>query len=158
MRRAMLNVLGIALLAANVGVANAEGVKMGMLNCDEAAGWGLVFSSSRDLKCVFSPTDKSLKPEHYTGTIKTYGVDIGYQGGAVLLWGVVSSNGKYTPGALAGSYGGVGAAAAWTAGLGSNVLLGGSDKGYALQPLTIQGLVGANIAAGVVAIDLKAAP
>ena len=158
MRHAVLNAFGIALFAGYVGAANADAVKLGMLNCDEAAGWGLVFSSSRDLKCVFSPIDKSLKPEHYTGTIKTYGVDIGYQGGAVLLWAVASSDGKYTPGALAGSYGGVGAAAAWTAGLGSNILLGGSSQGYALQPLTIQGLVGANIAAGVVAVDLKAAP
>lgn len=158
MRHAVFSILGIALLAGSVGTAKADAVKLGMLNCDEAAGWGLVFLSSRDLKCVFSPSDKSLKPEHYAGTIKTYGVDIGYQGGAVLLWAVASSNGKFTPGALAGSYGGVGAAAAWTGGLGANVLVGGSDKGYALQPLNIEGLVGANIAAGVVAIDLKFTP
>jgi hypothetical protein len=157
MRRAMLSVLAVGLFAGSVGLAQAEGLKVGTLNCNEAAGWGLIFSSSKDLKCVFSPADKAAKPERYTGTIKKYGVDIGYVGGGVLLWAVVSSNGKLTPGALAGSYGGVGAEAAWAGGLGANVLVGGSSKGYALQPLNVEGVVGANIAAGVVEVDLRSA-
>jgi Protein of unknown function (DUF992) len=157
MRGKMLSVLAVGLIAGSVGVANAEGLKVGTLNCDEAAGYGLIFSSSRDLKCVFSPADKAAKPERYTGAIKKYGVDIGYVGGAVLLWAVVSSDGKLSPGALAGSYGGVGAAAAWAGGLGANVLLGGSNKGYALQPLNIEGIAGLNIAAGVVEVELKPA-
>lgn len=157
MRRAMLNALVVGLIAGSTGMAQADGVKVGTLNCDEAAGWGLVFSSSKDLKCVFSPADKAAKPEHYTGTIKKYGVDIGYVGGAVLLWAVVSSGGKTQPGALAGSYGGVGAAAAWAGGLGANVLVGGSNKGYALQPLNIEGIAGLNVAAGVVEVELRPA-
>lgn len=157
MRRGMLSVMVVGLIAGSVGVAHADGVKVGTLNCNEAAGYGLIFSSSKNLKCVFSPSDKSAKLEHYTGKINKYGVDIGYQGGAVLLWVVVSSSGKYTPGALAGSYGGAGAAAAFAVGLGANVLVGGSDKGYALQPLNIEGIAGANIAAGVVEVELRSA-
>ena len=157
MRRAMLNALAVGLIAGSTGMAQADGVKVGTLNCDEAAGWGLVFSSSRDLKCVFSPADKAAKSEHYSGTIKKYGVDLGFVDGAVLLWAVVSSDGKTQPGALAGSYGGVGAAAAWAAGLGANVLVGGSNKGYALQPLNIEGINGLNVAAGVVEVELRPA-
>ena len=157
MRRAMLNVVAAGLIVGSAGMAQADGIKVGTLHCDEAAGWGLVFSSSRDLKCVFSPADKAAKSEHYTGAIKKYGVDLGFVDGAVLLWAVVSSDGKTQPGALAGSYGEVGAAAAWAAGLGANVLVGGSNKGYALQPLNIEGINGLNVAAGVVEVELKAA-
>jgi hypothetical protein len=84
-------------------------------------------------------------------------VDIWYVGGAVFLLAVVSSDGKTQPCALAGSYGGVGAAAAWAGGLGANVLVGGSNKGYALQPLNIEGIAGLNVAAGVVEVELKPA-
>jgi hypothetical protein len=157
MRSVKLSLLAVGLIAGSLGLAQAEGLKVGVLNCHEAAGWGLVFTSSKDLKCVFSPADKAAKPERYTGTIKKYGVDIGYQGAAVLLWGVVSSSGKLTPGALAGSYGGAGAEVAWAGGLGANVLVGGSSKGYALQPLNIEGVAGANIAAGVVEVELRPA-
>jgi hypothetical protein len=153
----MLNVVAAGLIVGSAGMAQADGIKVGTLNCDEAAGWGLVFSSSRDLKCVFSPADKAAKAEHYTGAIKKYGVDLGFVDGAVLLWAVVSSDGKTQPGALAGSYGGVGAAAAWAAGLGANVLVGGSNKGYALQPLNIEGINGLNVAAGVVEVELRPA-
>lgn len=154
MRRAVLSVLAVGL---TMGMAQAEGLKIGTLNCDEAGGYGLIFSASKNLKCVFSPSDKSAKPERYDGTINKYGVNLGFQDGAVLLWGVVSSNGKYKPGALAGSYGGVGAEAAWAVGLGANVLLGGSEKGYALQPLNIEGVSGLNVAAGVVEVVLRPA-
>ena len=58
---------------------------------------------------------------------------------------------------MAGSYGGVGAAAAWAVGLGANVLVGGSNKGYALQPLNIEGVNGLNVAAGVVEVVLRRA-
>jgi hypothetical protein len=156
MGRKVLSILAVGLIAASAGAAYGEGIKVGTLNCDEAAGYGLIFSSSRDLKCVFSPADKGT-PERYTGTIKKYGVDIGYVGGAVLLWAVVSSDGKRSPGALAGSYGGVGAAAAWAGGLGANVLVGGSSKGFALQPISVEGYAGANVAAGVTGVTLTMA-
>ncbi len=47
-----------------------------------------MFGSSRDLKCVFSGPEKGAKPARFTGKIKRYGVDIGYQANAVLLWAV----------------------------------------------------------------------
>jgi hypothetical protein len=83
-------------------------------------------------------------------------VDIGYQANAVILWAVVSTSDKFTPGAIAGDYG-VTADAAWAVGLGANVLLGGTNKGVALQPVSVQGYNGANLAAGVTAVELRAA-
>jgi hypothetical protein len=52
---------------------------------------------------------------------------------------------------------GVTAEAAWAAGLGANILVGGSKKGFALQPLSVEGHTGANVAAGVVEVELKSA-
>jgi len=40
---------------------------------------------------------------------------------------------------------------------GANVLLGGSKKGFTLQPISVKGVAGANVAAGVAEVELKAA-
>lgn len=84
-------------------------------------------------------------------------MDIGSQQHAVILWAVVSTVKQVEPGALAGTYGGVTGEAAWAGGLGANVLVGGSKKGIALQPVSIEGLTGANVAAGLLAVELKPA-
>ena len=42
----------------------------------------------------------------------------------------------------------------WAVGLGANVLVGGTNKGFALQPISIQGFNGINIAAGVAEMEL----
>jgi sporulation protein YlmC with PRC-barrel domain len=76
----------------------------------------------------------------------------------VLLWGVASTTPKLDPGALAGTYVGATAEAAWAVGMGANVLVGGSKKGVALQPIAIEGLTGANVAAGVTEVELKTSP
>ena len=41
--------------------------------------------------------------------------------------------------------------------LGANVLIGGSNRSVALQPLSVQGQVGLNVAAGVGALELHLA-
>ena len=50
------------------------------------------------------------------------------------------------------------AGATFGIGLGANVLVGGLDKSVALQPLSVQGNTGLNIAAGVGVISLKFEP
>jgi len=157
-RRITVALICVALATASqFAAAQDKGATVGMLRCNEAGGWGLVFGSTKDLKCVFNASEKGAKPVNFTGTIKKYGVDIGFTENAVILWAVVSTSDKFTPGDLAGSYGGVTASAAWAAGLGANVLLGGSKQGFALQPLSVQGYNGINAAAGVTEVELKAA-
>ena len=159
MQRLMVIMVACAVLAG-ASFASAQekkGATVGMLRCNEASGWGLVFGSTKDLKCVFTGSEKGAKPAHFTGTIKKYGVDLGFTENAVILWAVVSTSDKFTPGDIAGSYGGVTAEAAWAAGLGANVLLGGTKKGFALQPLSVQGYNGINVAAGVTEVELKTA-
>ena len=136
--------------------AEDKGATVGMLRCNESDGWGLVFGSTRDLNCVFTSSDNK-RTSRFKGTIKTYGVDIGYTANAVILWAVVSTNQNFAPGDLAGSYGGATAQVAWAAGLGANVLLGGSKQGFALQPISVAGMNGVNVAGGLTAVDLALA-
>jgi hypothetical protein len=161
MRRLLVSVVMCAVLVGLASVAQAgeekKGVKVGTLRCNEASGWGFVFGSLHDLKCVFNTLAKGEKPTRFTGKIKKFGVDVGYQSNAVILWAVASTSEKVTPGDLAGAYYGATAEATWAAGLGTNVLVGGSKKGFALQPVSVEGLTGANVAAGVLEVELKPA-
>jgi len=59
------------------------------------------------------------------------------------------------PGLLAVHYGGVTASATVGLGPGGNVLIGEMDGSIALQPLSIEGTTGLNVAAGVAGVDLK---
>jgi hypothetical protein len=154
--------MGAAVLAvgalALAGSADAapHGVKVGSLTCNVASGWGFIFGSSKDLHCTFRPN--SHTSEHYVGTISKFGVDIGYTEGGVLVWGVFAPASDVRAGALAGDYAGATASATVGVGLGANVLIGGLDKSIALQPLSVEGNRGLNVAAGVGAISLTAAP
>jgi hypothetical protein len=155
--------LRIALVATSllfVGVwslpAHAEGgytVKTGYLTCHEASGWGLVFGSSRDLKCSYSANGGRV--EYYSGSISKFGADIGYLKSAVILWAVAATTKDLKPGALAGNYGGASASLTLGVGAGANVLVGGFDKSIALQPVSVEGQNGLNVAAGVGELSLK---
>jgi hypothetical protein len=147
----------VAALAA-AGTANAaeHGVKVGELTCNVASGWGFVFGSSKDLHCTFRGNNR--RADHYVGSISKFGVDVGYTEGGVLVWGVVAPTSDVRKGALEGDYAGASASATVGVGVGANVLLGGLDKSIALQPLSVEGNKGLNVAAGIGSISLKAAP
>jgi hypothetical protein len=129
-----------------------SGVKVGSLTCNVSSGFGFIFGSEKSMKCTFATAGSS---EHYTGTFSKYGVDIGYANSAVLVWGVVAPTSDMRPGSLEGDYAGAKAGASIGIGLGANVLIGGLDKSIALQPVSVQGNTGLNVAAGVGVISLK---
>jgi len=142
-------------IAAIAGPAAAQGVNVGTLTCNVASGFGFIFGSSKALNCTFSGLGRA---EHYVGTITKFGADIGYTAGGVLVWTVVAPVAVMTPGALAGGYAGGTASATVGVGLGANALIGGSNNTIALQPLSIEGNTGLNVAAGIGAIQLTPAP
>ena len=160
MIRKLSGAIGVLVGAAEMltpGVpAYAQAVQAGSLSCHEAGGWGFVFGSSHDVHCTFSPV--SGRPERYMGSISQFGVDIGYQQSAVIIWGVLTPSTTPGPGALAGTYVGATASAAVGAGVGANVLVGGSNKSISLQPLSLEGGVGLNAAAGIAALTLTYQP
>jgi hypothetical protein len=130
-------------------------VRIGTLSCNVAGGWGFVFGSSKALHCTLTPGPG--RPEHYAGTISKFGVDIGYTNGGVLVWAVFAPGPNIGPGALAGSYVGATGSATVGVGAGANVLIGGSHRSISLQPLSIEGNTGLNVAAGIGAITLRRA-
>ena len=142
-------------LALN-NAAQAQGVKVGVLTCNVASGFGFVFGSSRSVNCTFSPGPGH--PEHYVGSINKFGVDIGYVAGGVLVWSVVAPVANPGPCSLAGTYGGATGSATVGVGLGANVLVGGSSNSIALQPVSFEGSTGLNVAAGIAELSLTCQP
>ena len=125
--------------------ANRGGVNVGSLSCNVAGGVGFVFGSSRTLNCVFTRPDGA--GERYEGTIRRYGVDVGFTRESTVVW-MVFAPGSIAPGALAGEYAGATAQGTVGVGVGANVLLGGSSNQITLQPVSVEGSVGLNAAAG----------
>ncbi len=131
----------------------ASGVNVGSLNCKVAGGSGFIFGSTKALSCLFTRHDGTA--ERYSGEIKKYGVDLGFTEGAYMIW-LVFAPGQVKKGALAGNYAGATASAAVGLGLGANVLIGGSNDQIALQPASVEGITGLNVAAGFGQISLHA--
>ena len=162
MKTTMYAMTGAALIAAAVmtaapASAAPEGVKVGTLVCHVASGWGFILGSSKDLHCNFHPSSTN-GGEHYAGAVSKFGVDIGYTDGGVIVWEVFAPSSDLRHRALQGGYAGVSASATVGAGIGANVLIGGLDRSIALQPLSIEGNTGLNVAAGIGSIDLKYVP
>ena len=143
----------VAMAVAAPAQAAPHGVNVGTLTCNVASGWGFVFGSSKNLHCTFRQNNRHA--DHYTGSISKFGVDIGYTEGGVLVWGVVAPSSDVRSGALDGDYVGASAQATVGVGLGANALVGGFDKSFALQPLSVSGDQGLNVAAGIGSITLR---
>jgi hypothetical protein len=150
----LIPVVAVAAALSLSGPVEAKsGTKVGSLNCTISGGVGLILGSSKSLTCRYKPAGGG-KTEHYVGTINKVGVDIGITGKSYVTW-VVFAPGKINRGALAGHYAGGSAEATVGVGLGANVLVGGSKKSIALQPVSVQGQTGLNLAAGIAGLTLK---
>jgi hypothetical protein len=149
--------VGLAGSALGLGTpAQAQAVKAGVLTCNVASGFGFIFGSSRAINCTFAPGGGP--PQHYAGAINKFGVDIGYVQGGVMVWAVLAPTTNPDPGSLAGTYVGATASATVGVGIGANVLVGGSGNSISLQPISIEGNTGLNVAGGVAELSLTFQP
>jgi hypothetical protein len=149
-----LGTIALAGLVYSAPVSAAEGgVKAGFLTCNVASGFGFIFGSSREVKCTYSPAPG--KGESYKGKITKFGVDIGYLNAAVMVWAVFAPTADLKPGSLAGNYAGVTGSATVGVGVGANVLVGGSSNSFTLQPVSIEGSTGLNVAGGIASLTLE---
>jgi len=149
--------IGAAALAATLtqsADAQASRVQVGTLACSVSAGVGLIVGSQRNVSCTFQPDNGP--PEAYTGTMTKIGLDVGFTTGSAIVWGVFAGTNRYV-GMLSGTYAGAQAEATAGVGVGANALVGGSNNSVALQPLSVQGQVGLNAAAGIGALTLRLA-
>ncbi|QDL98880.1 DUF992 domain-containing protein [Rhodopseudomonas palustris] len=154
-----LRQFGIAAVALIASVASAsaqERVQVGVIECAGGPNVGYVVGSSTQLECLFKSGDR--RPEPYLANVQRIGVDLGFTQNTGLAWAVYAPTRRIGRGDLGGSYGGVGANASFGFGFGGNLLVGGSNNAFALQPLSLQGQTGFNATAGIVDVQLLPAP
>ena len=143
MKKLLAAALAAVVLSTTVAVADAR-VQVGRLSCAVDGGVGFIIGSSKDMTCKF--IRKGHKTEVYYGNIKKLGLDIGVTGSTQIEWLVFSaSSTNIGKGSLKGTYVGGSAEASLGAGLGANWLIGGSKRGFALQPWSIQASTGVNL-------------
>jgi hypothetical protein len=147
--------LGVAALAVTLPAeAQQSRVQVGQLACSVSSGVGMIVGSQRNVNCTFQPDNGP--PEAYTGTMTKVGLDVGFTSGSAIIWTVFTGTNRYV-GMLSGTYTGAQAEATVGAGIGANALIGGSNRSVALQPLSVQGQTGLNVAAGIGSLELHLA-
>jgi hypothetical protein len=156
MRRFVLCAGTAIVTLASVIAANAqrpERVQVGVLECRGGASVGFIVGSVTHLGCVLRVEGRP--EDRYIATIQKVGLDIGITEETALTWGVYAPTSRLGPGDLAGTYAGADGSATLGVGVGGNVLVGGSNNSIALQPLSLQGQVGLNVAAGLESLELR---
>ncbi|NGO51818.1 DUF992 domain-containing protein [Allomesorhizobium camelthorni] len=158
MKQSYIAAAAAAALSAFALSAHAQqaGVELGLLECQVEGGTGFIIGSTKDVKCTYGPADASMAPETYSGVIRKIGLDVGTTGTTYIQWAVLAPSANvYAPGALAGNYVGASAEASAAVGVGANLLVGGSNQTFTLQPLSLQAQTGVNIALGVTDFQLR---
>lgn len=142
-------------LAATVlaAPASAGRLQLGVLDCTIDGGTGYIVTSNKGVTCTFRPHHGG-PPEAYTGVISKLGVDVGKTHQGELIWAVLAATGNRASGDLAGSYYGVNAEASVVTGGGANLLVGGLNSAFSLQPLNVQAQTGVNLAVAVTSLEL----
>jgi len=158
MLRYAIGAAAFALAVGSLDTAAAQRVKAGVLTCDVSAGIGFIIGSQKTVSCVFAP-EPAGPQQIYSGSISKFGLDIGVTSSGVMIWGVFADSvAGPGPGFLAGDYFGATGEVTIAAGLGANVLVGGSNRTVALQPVSVDSSVGLNLAVGVAELHLRPGP
>jgi len=153
-RHLTICVITVAALAGTAVTASAQArIQTGVLECRGAGATSFVVGSAHQLACVFQ-SDHGARYRYY-GIIRRVGLDIGFTEKSVLGWAVFAPTNRIGPGDLAGNFGGVTAGAAVGIGVNANALVGGSDNSFALQPLSLEGQTGLNLAVGIAGLELR---
>ena len=149
------SVLGLAIVSLLVPVAgtNASPPHAGFLECLGGHSVGYIVGSVASLDCIYRSHGRPAQA--YIATIRRFGLDLGVTEQTRFTWAVSAPVSRFERGELAGTYGGLSASASVGVGFGGNFLVGGPGNAYALQPISMQGQTGFNLAAGVAGIELK---
>ncbi len=129
-------------------------IEIGTLSCRGGEGVGLLLGSKKTYDCVFRAAQGG-EPEAYQASITRIGLDIGFTSSSTMIWTVLSTSQQYAPRALSGNYAGATADASVGVGGGAKILVGGSSNTFGLQPVSVQGQTGLNLAVGVAQLKLR---
>lgn len=144
----------LAVLCGEAAAQSRPPFRVGGLTCNTDPRVGLVLGSRQDMRCVFVASETG-RQYVYRGTIRRIGVDIGVTRGGTLFWAVFARNSQIGQGTLRGNYIGASGNVALGLGLGAKVLIGGSRRTITLQPLSVEGQIGLNLAVGVANLTLR---
>jgi hypothetical protein len=142
-------------LAMTMPAAAQSRLEVGNLECRGGGAMSFVLGSVNQFSCVFKASGG--RQQRYVATIRRYGVDLGYTGQTLLTWLVFAPTRHVAYGDLSGNYVGASGGAAVGVGLSANALTGGSNNSIGLQPLSVGGGGGLNIAAGIANLELRPA-
>jgi hypothetical protein len=131
-------------------------VHTGMLTCKLNPSIGFIVAGHQSMECRFVQS-APFPPEDYQGALNTVGIDIGITAGDVLGWTVYASTIGIPVGALTGEYVGASRDISLGVGVGANILVGGSGRTIALQPISLKGPVAINVAVGASGLQLRPA-
>jgi len=154
--RLLLATLALAAMLSLPAAAQApqSWTQVGSLSCKIDPNIGFIIVGHQPMECLFTPNTQT-PPQAYDGAINTVGLNVGISAGGVLGWAVFAPTTGVPAGALAGDYVGVSGDIGIGVGAGANVLLGGSGRTIALQPLSLQGSVALNVVLGVSSLKLR---
>ena len=110
----------------------------------------------KDIDCVFHSSIGEERTDHYMGAVRKMGVDLGFTTRSKLIWAVFAPTAGYHQGSLSGLYQGASAEATVGAGVGANILIGGTSGSIHLQTVSVTGQIGLNLAAGGTSVTLAA--
>jgi hypothetical protein len=144
----------LAVTLAMAAFAQTQRVRVGGLTCNTGPRVGLVLGSRQDMSCVFRSSVTGAQYS-YRGKIRRIGLDLGITRGGTMFWAVFAPNSQLGRGTLRGNYVGASGNAALGVGLGANVLIGGSRRTISLQPLSVEGQIGINLAMTVASLTLR---
>ena len=138
--------------------AEAEGMRVGSLACKKTGDKvSLLIHSRTPLTCTFSNGDGTEVYQGESGI--ALGFDMQWEETKEVVFVIVAPTSDYRIGsyALEGTYVGAKGSAAVGVGLGVNVLIGGGNKSFSLQPVSVEGSTGFGAAVGVGYLSLKGA-
>jgi hypothetical protein len=151
----MFGIATVALVASFASANAQQGVRVGVLECTGGQNVSFIVGSNSTLNCVFQ--SEGGRAERYVASIRRFGLDLGFTQNTTVQWTAFAPYARVPRGALAGNYSGVGSNASVGIGFGGNFLLGGNANQFALQPVSVQGQTGFNVAAGIVELQLTPA-
>jgi hypothetical protein len=156
LRLSMVGMLAAAaaMLFATSSAQAQRRVDAGVLLCNMGPSIGALVASRQRIECRYTSRTGN-RVEHYSGAITRFGFDLGAVVGGVMSWGVRARTRSLGRGALAGNYVGISGEASLGLGAGVNVLVGGSRRSVMLQPVSVVGQVGINLAIGVAGLTLR---
>jgi hypothetical protein len=156
--RSLVVILVLPLVFAFPASAQAPGnwTQAGMLRCVVNPSIGFIIAGHQSMECTFTQ-NAPIPPQAYQGALNMIGLNIGISAGGVFGWAVLAPTVGIPAGALAGEYVGASGDIGLGLGVGANVLVGGSARTVALQPVSLEGSVAVDVALGVSALKLRPA-